>query len=241
ASLKAIQEQIAATSRALTVLDSGLRKRMEDSMSKPLAGVGGKVDSLAQDFGFVRESITEVNTRLSKLDQKMTDLDNTIKTMQAPPPPPAAGGALAPSAAAPPPGVSSKSLYDNALRDKMGGNNDLARKGFTDYLAWFGTTDLAPNAQYYLGELDYNEKKFDAAVASFDQVLAFGKNAKTNDAHLMKGRALAELGQRSEAEKEFRALIADAPNSDAAGRARAELRKLGLSTSPRPPSSTKKH
>ncbi len=239
ASLKAIQEQIAATSRALTVLDSGLRKRMEDSMTKPLAGVGSRVDSLGQDLGFVRESITEVNSRLSKLDQKMTDLDNTIKTMQAPPAPPAAGG-LTPSASAPPPGISSKTLYDNALRDKMGGNNDLARKGFTDYLAWFGSTDLAPNAQYYLGELDYNEKKFDAAVASFDQVLALGRNAKSNDARLMKGRALAELGQRSEAEKEFRTLISDAPNSDAAGRARAELRKLGLSTSSKPPSNSKK-
>jgi TolA-binding protein len=236
ATLKAIQEQIATTNRALTVLDSGLKKRMEDSMVKPLAGVSGKVDSLSQDFGFVRESLAEANTRLGKLDQKIVDLDNTIKTMQAPPAPPAAGTGMAPSAAAPPPGVSSKSLYDSALRDKMGGNAELAMKGFTDYLAWFKDTEMAPNAQYYIGELLYNQKHFDTAAAAFDKVLeAYPRNSKTNDAHLMKGRALAELGQRSEAEKEFRALLTTAPNSDAAARARAELKKMGLSTATRPP------
>ncbi len=237
ATLKAIQEQIAATNRSLTVLDGGLRKRMEDSMTRPLSGVSGKVDSLSQDFGFIRESMVEANSRLGKLDQKIADLENTIKMMQAPPAPPAADTGLAPSASGPPPGVSAKGLYDNALRDKMGGNNELALKGFTDYLAWFGSTELAPNAQYYIGEILYNQKQFDAAARAFDKVLeAYSRNSKTNDAHLMKGRALAELGQRSEAEKEFRALLSEAPNSDAAGRARSELRKMGLSTSTRPPS-----
>jgi TolA-binding protein len=236
ATLKAIQEQIAATNRSLTVLDSGLKKRMEDSMTRPLSGVSGKVDSLAQDFGFIRESMVEANSRLGKLDQKIADLENTVKMMQAPPAPPVGATGPAPSASGPPAGVSAKSLYDNALRDKMGGNSDIAMKGFTDYLAWFGNTDLAPNAQYYVGEILYNQKQFGAAAQAFDKVLeAYSKNSKTADAHLMKGRALAELGQRSEAEQEFRALLSEAPSSDAAARARAELRKMGLSTNPRPP------
>jgi len=241
ATLKSIQEQIATTSRALTVLDSGLRKRMEDSMTRPLTGVTGKVESLAQDFGYIRESVAEVNTRLGKLDQRVADLSNAVKTMQAPPQPPPSmgGGTTAPSG--PPAGVSAKAVYDDAMRDKMGGNMDLALKGFTDYLSWFGDTEMAPNAQYYIGEIHYNEKQFDAAAEAFDKVLeAYPKNSKTNDAHLMKGRALLKLGQRSEAEKEFRTIISSAPNSDAAKRARAELADLGLSSSPRPPAGTKK-
>jgi tol-pal system protein YbgF len=123
--------------------------------------------------------------------------------------------------------VSAKSLYDDALRDKMGGNFDLALQEFTNYLAWFGDTELAPNAQYYIGEIHYNQKRFEDAVAAFDKVLeSYPNNSKTNDARLMKARALAELGRRSEAEKELRALIKTAPNSDAARRARAELQKL---------------
>ncbi len=219
--LKAIQEQVAALNRSLTVLDSGLKKRLEESMVQPLSGVTGKVDTLSQDFGYIRETLMEVNARLGKLDQRVADLENTIKMMQAPPAPPVA------SAPGPPPGVSAKSLYDSALRDKMGGNFDLAMRQFNDYLAWFGDTEMAPNAQYYIGEILYNQKSFEDAVAAFDKVLeAYPRNTKTADARLMKGRALFELGRRADAEQEWRALIRDAPNSDAARRARAELQKL---------------
>jgi tol-pal system protein YbgF len=219
--LKAIQEQIAAANRSLAVLDSGLKKRLEESMVKPLSGVTGKVDTLSQDFGYIRETLAEVNSRLGKLDQRVADLENTIRTMQAPPAPPAA------AASGPPPGVSAKSLYDAALRDKMGGNFDLAMRQFTDYLAWFGDTEMAPNAQYYIGEILYNQRNFQDAVLAFDKVLeAYPSNSKTADARLMKARALAELGNRAEAEQELRALIKAAPNSDAARRARAELQKM---------------
>lgn len=219
--LKAMQEQIAAANRSLAVLDSGLKKRLEESMVKPLSGVTGKVDTLSQDFGYIRETLVEVNTRLAKVDQRIADLENTIRMMQAPPAPPAA------PASGPPPGVSAKGLYDDALRDKMGGNFDLALQQFTNYLAWFGSTEMAPNAQFYIGEIHYNQKRFEEAVAAFDRVLeAYPNNSKTNDARLMKARALMELGNRADAEQELRALIKTAPNSDAARRARAELQKL---------------
>jgi len=219
--LKTMQEQIAAANRSLAVLDSGLKKRLEESMVKPLSGVTGKVDTLSQDFGYIRETLVEVNTRLAKMDQRIADLENTIRMMQAPPAPPAA------PASGPPPGVSAKSLYDDALRDKMGGNFDLALQQFTNYLAWFGDTEMAPNAQYYIGEIHYNQKRFEEAAAAFDKVLeAYPNNSKTNDARLMKARALLELGNRAEAEQELRALIKAAPNSDAARRARTELQRL---------------
>ena len=231
--LKAIQDQIAASSRAITLLDSGLKDRMEKGMAAPLSSVGTKVDTLGQDFGYVRESVTEINTRLGKLDQKIADLSNTIKTMQAPPPAPAG---LAAPASGPPAGVSSQSLYQDAMRDKSGGNLDLALKEFNDYVSWFGDTDLAPNAQYYVGEILYNQKQYDQALVAFDRALeAYPKNVKTADAHLMKGRALMKINRRSDAEQEFRAVISGSPSSDAAGRAKSELRDLGLSTAPRPP------
>lgn len=219
--LKAIQEQIATANRSLAVLDSGLKKRLEESMVKPLSGVTGKMDTLGQDFGYIRETLAELSVRLGKMDQRIADLENTIRMMQAPPAPPAA------TASGPPPGISAKSLYDAALRDKMGGNFDLALRQFTDYLAWFGDTEMAPNAQYYIGEIHYNQKNYQEAVEAFDKVLeAYPVNSKTADARLMKARALAELGQRKGAVQELRALIKAAPNSAAARRARVELQKL---------------
>jgi hypothetical protein len=50
----------------------------------------------------------------------------------------------------------------------------------------------------------------------------------------MKGRTLLKMNRRSDAEQEFRAAISVSPASDAANRAKSELRDLGLSTTPRP-------
>jgi tol-pal system protein YbgF len=234
ASLKSLLDQVGATRRAVAALDLGLKDRLDKSVVGPVSAVGVKVDTLSQDFGYVRETVAEINTRLGKLQQKVVDLENTIKTMQALP---AAPGAVpAASAPGPPPGLSSETLYNDAMRDKSGRNFDLALKEFTDYLAWFGSTDLAPNAQFYIGEILYNQKQYEDSIKAFDKVLeAYSKNPKTQDAHLMKGRALLKLGERNEAAQEFRTIISSSPNSDAAARARAELKELGASTATAPP------
>jgi len=233
ASLKKISDQITATTRQVTVLDSGLRERVEKSVTGQMSSLGGKVDSLGQDASYIRESVSEVNSRLNKLQQLVVDLSNAIKTMQAPPPPPA--GSEVPNT--PPPGVSSTTLFQDARRDMSAGNSDLALKGFNEYLAWFGTTDSAPDAQYYIGEILYSQKKYDEALKAFDKVLeAYPRNAKTLDAHFMKGRTLVRLGQRNEGADEFRAIIKLSPKSDLATRSRAELKDLGLSTGAAPAS-----
>ena len=54
-------------------------------------------------------------------------------------------------AQAPPPDV----LYNNALRDYNGGNNDLATQEFNDYIKFYPNTDLAGNAHFYLAEIAY--------------------------------------------------------------------------------------
>jgi TolA-binding protein len=149
--------------------------------------------------------------------------------MQAPPAPPAGDGVMPASAAGPPQGVTAEGLFQDALRDKSGANSDLALRQFNDYLTWYGSTDLAPGAQYYIGEIYYNKKDFDSALKAFDMVLEkYPKNDKTNDARFMKGRTLVQLGQRNDGAVEFRALVKTSPNSELGRRAQSELRSLGL-------------
>lgn len=231
--LKTMLDQINATNRAVTVLDDSLRGRIDEGMAKPMANVGSKVDSMSEDYRYVRETVAEINSRLNRLSTQVSDLDNALRTMQAPPPPPGGAPGLEPSATAPPQGMTAKSLYDDAMRDRTGGNFDLALRQFNDYLTWFPATDLAPNAQYFIGEILFAQKNYDAALQAFDAVLErFPRNAKTNDARFMKGRTLVEKGERNAGADEFRALISEAPNSDVAGQARTQLRRLGLSVAP---------
>ena len=55
------------------------------------------------------------------------------------------------------------------MRDKSAGNADLAIEQFQNYLKWFGSTDLAPNAQYYIGEIKYLRGDLDGALMAFEE------------------------------------------------------------------------
>lgn len=218
---------------AIAVLDSSLRERMRDqekTVAAPVAGLGAKVDTMAEEFRFVRESVTDVNARMSKLQAQLTDISNAIKVMQAPPAPPApASGAPAGS---PPPGLSAEQLYQSAMRDKLGGNPDLALQEFAQYIQYFGNTDLAPNAQYQMGEIYQSKGAFEDALKAFDMVLErYPENNKTPDAMYMKGATLLKMGQRTAAAQQFREVIKAFPGSEASTKSKAQLKSLGLSAS----------
>jgi len=132
----------------------------------------------------------------------------------------AAGGGSAPSA---------DTLYSNGLRDITGGNYDLARKEFLDYLKFYGDTDLASNAQFYLGEIAYSQKNYDQAVTEYDHVLTnYPKSFKLAPAHLKKGMALIELGQKTSGVRELRDVVKRFPGTEEERRARAKLKELGV-------------
>ncbi len=230
AALKQILDQINSGNRQVAGLGTGLRDQMSKGVVNQVGAVGTKVDALSEDFKYVKENVTEVIERLGKIEQKVVDLNTAIRTMQAPPTPPADSGqspTSSPSASGPPSGVSAEGLYRDAMRDKSGAKYDLALDEFKNYLKWFGETEFAPNAQYYIGEIYYNQKSFDEAMKAFDAVLASPKNNKSLDARFMKGRTLVRLGEKSEGAREFRAVVQASPGSDIARRAQAELRDLG--------------
>jgi TolA-binding protein len=233
--LKTMLDQLAATNRAVTVLDGNLKSRVESSVVKPVAGLNSRMDSMQEDYQYVRETVGELSSKLTKLSTQVTELSTVIRTMQAPPAPPSADP-LGASQAGPPQGVSAESLFRAAMSDKNTGNSDLALRQFADFLNWYGSTDLAPEAQYYIGEVYYNKRDFENALKSFDAVLErYPKNAKTDDARFMKGRTLVLLGQRMDGAAEFRALVRTSPNSALGRRAQGELKDLGLSAAPAKP------
>jgi len=224
-------DSVNKTNTSVATLESALRDRFqqqEKSVGGTVSNVGIKVDQMSEEFRGVRESIADLNSRMQKLQAQVTDVKNAITTMQSPPPPPAGGGAGG-ATSGPPAGMSADSLYADALRDYTAGKYDIAQGEFTDYLRYFGSTDYAPNAQFYLGMVDYNQQRYDSAFKNFDMVLEkFPDNNKTPDAMYMKGLSLLKQKQPTAASQEFRSLIAKYPSSDLSKKAKAELDKLGL-------------
>lgn len=204
---------------------------LQKSMQDVQANSGARLDTLSTQIQGLSDNLEEVKSRVGKLNQQLTDIQGALQNLDAklPSGAPAAGATSAapPSAAAGSP--SADNLYTNGLRDKDSGKYDLARQEFLDYLKYFPDTDLASNAQFYLGEIAYAEKKYEQAVGEYDKVLTnYPKSFKLAPARLKKGLALIELGQKASGLRELREVIRRYPGTEEERRARAKLKELGV-------------
>ena len=150
---------------SVAVLDSGIRDRINEQMKSlvgPVAGMNAKLEQMTSEFQSVRNSSGRSDQpRMKRLEAQVTDLGNAVKVMQAPPaPPPGVGGLACPAGSASAPAVPAEQLYQNALRDRSGGNLDLSMQGFREYLKYYDKTELAPNAQFYIGMNYYDKGDF---------------------------------------------------------------------------------
>ena len=204
---------------ALSALQNSLEKQQGDST--------GKVDQLSGQIQALNDSLDELKARLAKVSKQLEDMQSSQQSIQATQ---AADQAKAQAMAqAPPPDV----LYNNALRDYNGNNNDLAAQEFSDYLKFYPNTDLAGNCYFYLGEIQFRQGKYEQAAQSYDQVLQnFPTGNKAASAQLKKGFALIELGKQDDGVSELRRVIQRYPKSNEALQARERLHKLGVSTRP---------
>ena len=222
---------------------SGLQKSVQDVQ----ANSGARLDTMSTQVQGVSDNLEEIKSRLGKLNQQLVDLQNIVQSLDAkisggsapagavPAASPGAaavqpaGGATA-SAGGPPP--SADTLYSNGLRDITSGKYDLARTEFEDYLKYYGDTDLASNAQFYLGEIAYTQRQYSQSVSEYDKVLTnYPKSFKLAPARLKKGMALLELGQKTQGIKELREVVKRYPGTEEERRARAKLKELGVAAS----------
>ena len=205
---------------ALTTLQTTLQKQQTDS--------GSKVDQVSGQIQALNDTMDEVKVRLAKVTKQLEDMQAAQQSIAAQQ---ATNQAQAQAAAsAPPPDV----LYNNGVRDFMGGKNDLASQEFSDYIKYYPNTDLAGNSYFYLGELQFKQGNYQQAVQSYDQVLQnFPSGNKAASAQLKKGFALLELGKQDDGVSELRHLIQRYPHSPEALQARDRLRKAGVATSGR--------
>lgn len=200
---------------AINLLQATLAKQQGDS--------GGKLDQLSGQIQSLNDTMDEIKARLATVTKQLQDMQSAQQSIQATQ---AANQAQQQQlASAPPPDV----LYNNALRDYNGGNAQLASQGFSDYVKFYPNTDLAGNAYFYLGELQFKQQNYQQAVQSYDQVLQnFPSGNKAASAQLKKGFALIELGKQDDGVAELRHLVQRYPRSPEALQAKERLRKLGV-------------
>ena len=115
-------------------------------------------------------------------------------------------------------------LFAAAYGDYSRGNYDLAVSEFRQYVETYPSSEMADNAQYWIGECLLAKKQYNEAIAEFDRlIMLFPKGDKVPGARFKKGVALMELGQSDAARAEFTALIRLYPKSNEATLARQQL------------------
>ncbi|PWU05760.1 MAG: hypothetical protein C5B51_13750 [Terriglobia bacterium] len=234
-----VQQSINVADKASTsvaVIQSGLQQNLQDQQAKvvtPVVGLATRMDQMSTDLRTLQGAVSDLTSLISKLQVQLTDLNNAVKVLQTPPaPPPAAPGAPGPGpqAAADTPTIKATDLYENAQRDRSSGKLDLALQEFSDYLRWYGNTDLAPNAQFYIAYIHYSQGDFDDALKEFDTVLEKYPDDinKRPDALYYKGMTLVRLGRRTQGADEFKELLKRYPNHDLSRPACNQLTTMGL-------------
>ncbi len=235
--VQALQDQMARMQQSFDERMGVMRNLIEqstDNMNKTTGAVSelqktlqqqhvdnaAKIDQLSAQIQALHDSLDENKARLAKITQQLDQLTAGGQNL----PPGAAPGTPNAAAQAPPPDV----LYNNALRDYNAAKYQLAMQEFEDYLKFYGNSDLAGNAQFYIGEINYRQQNFEQAVKDYDQVLQnFPGGNKAAAAQLKKGYALLELGRKNDGIQELNNLIARYPKSVEATQARDKLRTLG--------------
>lgn len=201
-------------------------QNLQKTLGQQTSDAGSKVDQISGQVQALHDAVDELKARLAKVSKQLDDIQTAQQNITTPP----AGGqpGAAPGAAAVPQAPPADQLYNDGLRDYNANKNDLASQEFTQYLQVYGNTDLAGNAQFYLGEIAYRQGNFNGAVQAYNKVLdQYPGGNKTAAAQLKKAYALLELGQRDAGVQELRSLISRYPKSPEALQARDRLNKLG--------------
>jgi tol-pal system protein YbgF len=139
---------------------------------------------------------------------------------------PATGGTAAPVTAPPPAagGPTAPQLYDQATRDLTEGRYPLALQAYRDLLARFPDVELAPGAQYGVGECFFAQAAFDSAAVEYARVSErWPKGDRTPAALYKLGLCQDRLGRAADSRKTFEDLVRRFPAASEAALARERL------------------
>ncbi|HEX7402249.1 MAG TPA: tol-pal system protein YbgF [candidate division Zixibacteria bacterium] len=181
---------------------------------------------LATILGGMDQRMEIVESKLEDLGQRFPELSRKMEMVKQSLSPAADSGSVSDTSAVKA-NADPQKLYDASYLDLTRGSYDLAITGFTNYLKYFPETELAGNAQYWLGECYYAKKNFTRSAIEFHKVLEnYSTGAKVPSALYKLGLSLIELKSTNQAEKYLNELMEKYPNTQEAKLAEQKLKKI---------------
>jgi tol-pal system protein YbgF len=215
----------------LNDLDARLAKLERIMANQSLLDMAQNQDALQAEVRTLRGQVDELQNGAEAMRKQQRDLYGDLERRMA-------GAAAAPAAAVPaqpgsaPGGAGSagsaeQAAYVQAFGALKSSNYAASIAGFKQYLATYPTSDLADNAQYWLGEAYYVTRDYDNAAVAFRAVGERWPNSrKAPDALLKLGFTQFELKNYSQARTTLTLVTQRYPDTEAAHLAADRLKRL---------------
>lgn len=209
---------IEQSSEQMTKLGSDL-SALQQSIQTTVGNAGQRMESVGTQVQGIQSSLDDLRARLDNLSQQVAKIESSSQTISG-----SIFSSSEPGMGTPPaPDV----LYNTALRDYTSGNYPLALQEFLEYLRYYSNTALASNAQFYIGDIYYQQGQFEKAVQEYDKAIEqYPDGNKTAAAQLKKGFALLNLNLRTQGLQELNAVIQKFPNTPEAQLAKDKVATL---------------
>lgn len=234
----AIREDLAQLKQGLAALNNSVQRSKADTET----AIGQMDRRASQQFATIQKSLADLSLKadaieanLGRLEGRLDETRNRLDTLSrslepggAVLPPPGVGVTPAPTPAPPSkPQVRPSDVYQQAYLDFSKGNYILAMAGFSEFLRLDPTSDLADNAQFWIGEAYYSQKQFERAVQEYQKVyINYPKGDKVPAALFKEALAHLELRQQTLAQARLQYLVEQFPHSEEAALARDRLARL---------------
>jgi len=202
-----------------------------DQQAKAQLDLSSQIQRQAEEIARLRGQIEtlsyELETAKKRQQDFYLDLDTRLRKFETPPVAAAAGDSTG-AAPAKPTGDPAKEgqEYETALNQFKAAKYKEAAVGFAGFVQKYPDSQLAPNAQYWLGNAWYAQRDCKRAIEAQSVVTTkYADSPKAPDAWLAMATCQQEMGNATGAKRSLESLIAKYPSAPAADAARERLKK----------------
>lgn len=215
-----LQESTFKSNQQIIKLLDDLNKQIQATQANQ-SKLSNQLDALVGEIQTIKAKLEDTNQRLANIGSRAQDKTGT----------PSPDGNQNVNVAPPPDTKEEemKALYQTAYGDYQRGKYDLAISGFQDFIKKYAQSDLADNAQYWIGESYYSKNNYLDAIIEFENLIKkYPGSDRIATAHFKKALAYLKLEKKAQAVVELQLVVQQFSDTNEAQLAKQQLKELGF-------------
>lgn len=202
-------------------------KEALDSVKSSIRSTDERLKSLEKASAEDAESIASIRSAIDNNDRKLGDLKEAIASVEKKALAAAEASATRAPAQDSKKGEEPEAMYARGYKETVDKDYAKAAETFKSFLASYSGHKLAPNAQYWLGEVYYARGDWELAILEFDRaVKKYPESEKVPAAILKEALSFEKLGSKKEARVLLNEVMERFPKSPEAKLAKKRLESL---------------